>query len=104
MLRDRVKETLERTEPGEREAKGELQTILARTRGEVRPWWRVPAFVALAGVAVAASVVVLIRPKPPAPMTAPQPEARLHLYIHVPGEPLDKALTLDLDLAKPKGK
>jgi len=113
MLRDRVKDTLKRTEPGDREAHDELQTILARTRGEGRPWWRIPALATASGLLVAGMILVFIQATPPAPTPAPvsapvpaptpQPEAALHLYLHVEGEPLEKALRLDLALGKPKG-
>lgn len=101
-LREHVKKTLGRTEPGEREARDELRTILARSRGELRPWWRAPAIALTVGLAVAAAVVFLIRkPAPPAPAPIAAADHDIHLYLHVQGEPLDKALTLDL---RTKGK
>lgn len=105
-LREQVKKTLARTEPGEREARDELQTILAKSRGEIRPWWRAPVIALTLGVAVAVAVVFFIRTKPsPAPVATTPPaipvDQDIHLYLHVEGEPLDKALTLDL---RTKGK
>lgn len=93
-LRERVRTSLARTEPGEREARDELATILARARGEVRPWWRAPLF-ALAAAGVVAAALVLVVRLPPRPAPPPRDEA-LHLYLHVEGEPLDRALTLNL--------
>lgn len=95
-LRERVREALARTEPGEREAHDELQTILARSRGEIRPWWHMPLSALTVGVVVVAAILVFVKTKSiPQSIPAPSEEA-IHLYLHVDGEPVEKALTLDL--------
>lgn len=96
-LRDQVKRTLARTEPSPEEAARELDTIVKRARGASRTRARV-VFV-LAPVALAAVLFLVLRRPPPTPQPQPPPKVAaggIHLFLHVDGEPLELAVTLDL--------
>lgn len=93
-LRERVKEALAAHEPDARDARSDLDAVLARS-GRRRPWWPWLAVPAVAAVAV---VVVARRPPPaPPPVAARSGEDDgVHLYLHVHGEPEGRALALDV--------
>lgn len=90
-LRDRVRETLSASEPGERAAARDLETILdrAKSRGRTKPRVRWPLLLAPALVAAAlASPLLLPRH---------EPKSGVHLYLNITGEPPERAIALDLD-------
>lgn len=95
-LRDQVRRTLARTEPTAGEAARELETITKRARGANRTRARI--VFALAPVAIAAVIFLVLRGRhPPEPLPPPQVAAGgIHFYMHVDGEPLEQAVTLDL--------
>jgi hypothetical protein len=91
-LREHVRKTLARTEPSEREARTDLQAVLARRRSPRR--YLYPAF---AGAALAAVLLLILTRRPPKPIVPPPtPVAGVHLYLRVEGEPPEKALAFDL--------
>lgn len=97
-LREHTKEALAATEPGEREAKEDLDGILRRARRE-RPAraWKLAVIPALAAAAVAVWIAAGRRDAPVARTTPPPPPGAIHLYLRASGEPEDRAMTLDLD-------
>jgi hypothetical protein len=98
-LRERVREALSASEPGEREAARELETILERAKsGKRRPGLSWPLLLAPVLVAAALFFFLLFpRHAPVAPVAPVAAKSGVHLYLGVTGEPADRAITLDLD-------
>ena len=100
-LRDRIRDALSRRELSDREARGDLDAILAQARRKKSATWSLALVPAFATVAVIAYLVVFRNQQgpPPAPLVADRSESpsAVHLYLHVTGEPEDRAVSLDLD-------